>query len=121
MESKPRGGNHNPTGKGGFQPGRSGNPAGRPPAGEAFAEVLRAELGRSLRGKTNRDAIAARVVAMARAGDLDAVRWIVDRVDGKVPERLDAGVAHSFGLEDATLDAVLAYYARKRALGSGAA
>ncbi len=31
----------NPTGKGGFKKGESGNPKGRPPAGKSFAERIR--------------------------------------------------------------------------------
>ena len=113
MERKTSGFNRNPTGIGGFKKGQSGNPAGSKPRGQTFAALLRTELARSVQGTENRVAIATKVVAMARAGDLDAVKWIVDRVDGKVPDRVLADVEHTFGLDDATLDALLAFYAQR--------
>jgi hypothetical protein len=40
------------------------------------------------RNKTQMQKIAEKVVAMALKGDMDAVRWIADRVDGKVAQSI---------------------------------
>jgi hypothetical protein len=75
----------NPTGKGGFQKGQSGNPKGRPPAGQSFAEKLRAELAKAHQpGQTKFDRLIEVATALALDGNLQAVLWIADRTDGKV-------------------------------------
>jgi hypothetical protein len=75
----------NPTGKGGFQKGQSGNPRGRPPAGQSFAEKLRAELAKEHKpGVTKFDRMIEVAAAQAMSGNLQAVQWIADRTDGKV-------------------------------------
>ena len=71
-----------------FQPGQSGNPGGRP-KGESFQAVLRELLDREhRRAPTWRAAVAAKAVELAAKGDLDAIRWIADRTDGRVREEL---------------------------------
>jgi hypothetical protein len=105
-----------------FVKGQSGNPKGRPPAVPTFARVLRAQLDAVRDGSSTRDLLAAVVVDKALAGDLDAVKWIVDRVDGKVPDRLEAGVDARVtpAIDEPTRLAVLAHAARRRALARGA-
>jgi hypothetical protein len=72
-----------------FQPGQSGNPGGRPKGYVPFAPALRRELAKAdRRNKTQMQKIAEKVVAMALKGDMDAVRWIADRVDGKVAQSI---------------------------------
>lgn len=71
-----------------FKPGAEwrGNPGGRP-KGESFASVLRELLDVEHRKAPNwRAAVAARVIQMAANGDLDAIKWIADRTDGKVTD-----------------------------------
>jgi hypothetical protein len=82
-------GNPNPSPLTRWQPGQSGNPSGRP-AGESFAAVLRELLDREHRRAPNwRAAVAAKAIQMAAGGDLDAMKWIADRTDGKVTEQQD--------------------------------
>ena len=104
-----------------FQKGQSGNPAGRAPKGQTFAEALRAQLEAVKNGTSNRDRLAAVVLEKAMKGDLEAVKWIIDRVDGKVADRVEADVTnrHEHEIGDATLDAVLARYAALRRLPGG--
>ena len=72
-----------------FQPGQSGNPGGRPKGYIPFAPALRRELAKAdRRNKTQMQKIAEKVVQMALKGDMDAVRWIADRVDGKVAQSI---------------------------------
>ncbi len=103
-----------------FVKGTSGNPRGRPLKGHAFAEILRAMLAEEKAGITSRERIARVVIAKALKGDMDAIKWIVDRVDGKVTDMVEAHVDRPT-IDDETLDAALDYWARKRALELGAA
>ena len=69
-----------------FTKGQSGNPNGRPKAGLAFTDQLRLELARRDRdGVTRLRKIAAALVDKAEAGDVQAIREIADRVDGRPP------------------------------------
>jgi hypothetical protein len=98
----------NPTGKGGFQKGQSGNPRGRPPAGQSFAEKLRAELAKEHKpGMTKFDRMIEVAVAQGMSGNLQAVMWCADRLDGKVATTV---------LEDrlAELEALVAELAQAR-------
>ncbi|HLZ71454.1 MAG TPA: DUF5681 domain-containing protein [Dehalococcoidia bacterium] len=74
-----------------FARGQSGNPRGRPRRGAAVADFLRYELARPTGedGKATRAQELARVlVAKALDGDVAAIRTVLERVDGKVPEPL---------------------------------
>lgn len=101
--------------------GQSGNPKGGTPKGQPFAQVLRDLLDQERGGKTTRQVIGETVVALAKKGNLDAARWIVDRTEGKVPDRLEATVDGTVSVADATIDAVLARYAARRGPGGGEA
>ena len=82
-------GNRNPSPVTRFVPGQSGNPGGRP-KGESFASVLRELLETQHKKAPNwRYAVVARAVTMAEAGDMDAIKWIADRTDGKVTDKLE--------------------------------
>jgi hypothetical protein len=59
--------NHNPTGKGGFKPGISGNPLGRKP-------------GRPHPKPT----LARDIVSMAHRASPEAMQWVVDIAHGKI-------------------------------------
>lgn len=77
----------NPSGAGGFKKGRSGNPKGRPKKGKALTDVLRRVLAEPVTdGKTKAEELADTLWKMAKAGDLDAVKYIYDRLDGKPTE-----------------------------------
>lgn len=103
-----------------FQPGKSGNPGGRPKQTDTFAGVLRDELEKLSDGQTTRARIAQKAVAMALKGDLDAMKWIADRTDGRVPERLETEIAVPELLSESLTLELLAYAARRRALAAGA-
>jgi hypothetical protein len=50
---------------------------------DALSTVLRAK---GPDGTQNKKAIAEKLVEMARRGDMDAIKLVFERVDGKVPE-----------------------------------
>ncbi|NJK72755.1 MAG: hypothetical protein HC926_05780 [Synechococcaceae cyanobacterium SM2_3_60] len=41
-------------------------------------------------GKRNKDAIAETLIAQARAGSLPAIQFIYERIDGKMPDHVQA-------------------------------
>lgn len=68
-------------------PGRSGNPYGRPRGAVGLTTTIREELERLADdGRTFREMLAERVVAMALAGDIRAIAFVADRVEGKPRE-----------------------------------
>jgi len=72
-----------------WKPGQSGNPGGAVKGYVKFAVILQKELARvDRRNKSQLAKIAEKVVAMAVKGDMDAVRWLADRVDGKVTQSI---------------------------------
>lgn len=75
----------NPTGKGGWVKGQSGNPAGRKPNTDSLADVLRA-LGERPhpRGGTYHERVMTVAWEQAAQGDQPARAWLVDRIYGKV-------------------------------------
>lgn len=79
--------NPNPSPATRWKTGQSGNPGGRP-AGESFASILRAALeAEHKREPSWRHALVLKAVRMAEAGDLEAMKWIADRTDGKVKDQ----------------------------------
>lgn len=73
-----------------YQPGQSGNPGGRPNGYLPFAPMLRRALMKTdRRNRSQMEKIAEKVVAMALKGDMDAIRWLADRVDGKVAQQMN--------------------------------
>ncbi len=78
--------NRGPDGK--FRPGNRAAAGRRHPHAARVAK-LRAALLESVTDADIRD-IVARIVAEAKAGNLKAAAWIIDRVAGKIPELLDA-------------------------------
>lgn len=71
---------------GAFKPGHDPrrNMKGRPPKGQAFTDVLR-RVGEE--GNTMEE-VARRVWELAKGGNMTAVAFLADRLDGKVAERL---------------------------------
>ena len=75
---------------GSWKPGQSGNPGGRPHGYVPFAPMLRRALAKTdRRNRSQLEKIAEKVVALALKGDMDAVRWLADRVDGRVAQQLN--------------------------------
>lgn len=65
-----------------FPKGQSGNPKGRPPKNEE----MRAALRRALKEDGGKDAIARAIVREAAKGNVEAVKFVFDRIDGKVKD-----------------------------------
>ncbi len=103
-----------------FIKGQSGNPRGRPIKANAFAELLRVLLDKEREGTTMREHVAQVVIEKAMRGDMDAIKWIVDRTDGKITDMVEATIDGPT-IDNATIDAALDYYAAKRRLGQGVA
>jgi Family of unknown function (DUF5681) len=79
----------NPTGKGGFKKGQSGNPGGRPKS-KPFKEALEAVL-KAAGPDADLLAIARALCGQGLAGSVQGIREIADRLDGKVPQAI-AGI-----------------------------
>ena len=67
-----------------WQKGTSGNPAGRPPAGESFTEALRGRLTPTTLVK-----LADKAIALAEAGDLRALVFIRDTLEGRPRQAIE--------------------------------
>jgi len=74
----------NPTGKGGWEKGQSGNPNGRPRKELAIATRIREAL-------TEDDwlEIIAKATEQAKAGDKAARDFLLDRTEGKPNQKID--------------------------------
>lgn len=67
---------------GNFKPGQSGNPDGRRRE-KPFADALRIELKENFGNRTKLRAIAERLVALALDGNMDAIKEVANRTDGR--------------------------------------
>ena len=67
-----------------WKPGQSGNPAGRKKKGETFTDVLRARLAP--------EKLAAKLEELIEAGDVAALKYAYDRVDGTPTQTIKAAV-----------------------------
>jgi hypothetical protein len=73
-----------------FSSGQSGNPRGRPPADKALSDLLRKELKRKgPDGRPNNLALMEGLIALARAGSIEAHKLIFDRIEGRASQALD--------------------------------
>lgn len=63
--------------------GQSGNPAGRPKKGNALTDILRTVGAENEDGKTRNEKLAAILWAKALDGDMAAIKYIYDRIDGQ--------------------------------------
>ena len=89
-----------------FVKGQSGNPGGRKRGQVSFAETLRKALAER-DPDTKRTAlqrIATAAVEKAAAGDLDAIKFVAERTDGKV-----ADVINSTSTSQGDLHIVVSY------------
>ena len=62
-------------------PGHSGNPKGRPKSGESFTDVLRSKL--------DPDLLTEKLIERIRDGDMQAIKYGFDRLDGTPVQRTD--------------------------------
>lgn len=65
-----------------FKKGQSGNPGGRPKS-KLFREALLAELADAGDDKEELRDIARKLIDMAKDGDIQAVKEVADRLEGK--------------------------------------
>ncbi|KQQ39152.1 hypothetical protein ASF58_22945 [Methylobacterium sp. Leaf125] len=97
--------------KPGFQPGQSGNPAGRPKG--ARSKAMQA-LDAILDGEA--EAITRRVIELAKEGDTQALRMCLDRL---VPQRRDRPVTFELPAIETTADLTRATNAMLQAVAAG--
>lgn len=66
--------------------------AGRPPKEKSFANMLRIAINEATaEGRTALREVADALVQKAKAGDVQAIKEIADRLDGKVPQGIVGG------------------------------
>ena len=67
--------------------------AGRPPKEKSFANMLNIAIKEAVEGsdKTKLRAVADALVDKAMNGDVQAIKEVADRLDGKVPQGLIGG------------------------------
>lgn len=70
-----------------FKPGQSGNPGGRP-KGTSLTAVLRRVLEREHQGRPIGELLVERLVKEALSGKLPHLKEVLDRVEGRVVERM---------------------------------
>lgn len=83
-----------------FQKGQSGNPAGRKKNQPLLTPTLRQLVAKD----GNKEKIAEVLVRLALAGDLDAIKIILDRIDGKVVAPVEVSGPNSGPIEIEALD-----------------
>ncbi len=68
-----------------FQPGTSGNPAGRP-KGKTLSAWLQELLAVTPdNGRSRAERLAEKLLEVAETGDVKALKLVIDRHDGRVP------------------------------------
>ena len=83
-----------------FKPGQSGNPSGRPKGGKSITAALRHLIDDGLDGKDLAEELARLAIKRAMQGDFKFWDAIVERIDGKVVEKIESEVkAHTLKLE----------------------
>lgn len=77
-----------------YQPGQSGNPAGKPPGTKNRATIIKEILALKTGDKTNEYIINDALFKKAADGDLGAIKEIQDTVYGKIVDKSEQ--VHSF-------------------------
>ena len=67
-----------------FQKGQSGNPAGRPKKGQALTDILKTVV--------DKRKLAEKLLELAYDGDITAIKYVYDRVDGKPMQSFEHGL-----------------------------
>jgi len=65
------------------------NRRGRPQKGTALTEILNSKLDVLKSGKLKREILAEKIIELALSGDIHALRYIFDRIDGKPKESIE--------------------------------
>jgi hypothetical protein len=71
-----------------WKPGQSGNPGGRP-KGESLVAMIRRRLAEDHHGKTLGEIVVEALIKGAIQGKPQHLKELLDRVEGKVTEKLD--------------------------------
>ena len=76
-----------------WQPGQSGNPGGRPknPITQALKEAVQQP--------ENATMIRDTLLKLAKAGDIRAIELLLNRTEGKVPDKVEQGGVGAFDAE----------------------
>ncbi|GHU98482.1 hypothetical protein FACS189483_06550 [Spirochaetia bacterium] len=73
-----------------FEPGQSGNPGGRPKRDTSLTGILRKELNKKGADKVaKKTRIVGKLIELADGGDLAAVKYVFDRIDGRTRETME--------------------------------
>ena len=74
-----------------WKPGQSGNPNGRPPRAWTMSTLIEEALEEveAQSGKSFKSLVAKRLAHMAVGGDIQAIKEINDRIDGKPKQSID--------------------------------
>jgi hypothetical protein len=65
------------------------NRNGRPKKGQSLTDILNYKLDETKAGKLRREAVAEKLIDLAESGDITAIRYIMDRVDGRPKETVN--------------------------------
>ena len=66
------------------------NRKGRPKKGQALTDILSYKLDQKTGdGKLHREVVADKLIALAEAGDVSALKYLMDRIDGKPKESIE--------------------------------
>jgi hypothetical protein len=95
-----------------FQPGQSGNPAGKPRGARHKTTLLAEKLMQD-----DADGVVKRVIEAAKGGDMTAARIVLDRI---APARRDSPVTIALPKIESAADAAKAMAAILAAVASGA-
>lgn len=68
--------------RGRFAPGNTLGAAGRPPKGQSLTDILREALEDTSAKRDHRAMIAAKLIELAEDGEMDAIKYVYNRVDG---------------------------------------
>src|SRR5436853_3706870 len=100
-----------------FQKGQSGNPGGRPRSEQGITPWLKRLLFEKANGQTRAELIATTLLNMAIDGDVNAIRVVLERVDGKVLQPIEqSGTVTVEHVDRPTVDRALDYAAQRRGL-----
>src|SRR5256885_336002 len=100
-----------------FQKGQSGNPAGRPRSEASITPWIRRLLAEKRAGRTRAEHIASKILELAEDGDPNALRMVLERIDGKVVQPVEqTGTLTVEHVDHRTVDQALEYATARRRL-----
>jgi hypothetical protein len=84
-----------------FIKGQSGNPGGRPKRDTSLTGLLRKELNRKDGDAPGKTVIVKKLYELAKSGDVIALKYVFDRIDGKPIETVKADLSGAMTLDTA--------------------